>query len=43
MSAYLRLFREPLNREEPPMDPGRGHDRGLLLLNLPKETTRFKG
>jgi hypothetical protein len=23
-----------------PMDPGRGHDRGLRLLNLPQETTR---
>jgi hypothetical protein len=26
-----------------PMDPGRGHDRGLLLLYLPQETTRLQG
>jgi hypothetical protein len=26
-----------------PMDPGRGHGRGLLLLYLPQETTRLQG
>jgi hypothetical protein len=26
-----------------PMDPGRGHDRGLRLLNLPQETTPLQG
>jgi len=43
MSAYGRLFRRPLNREVLPLDPGRGYDRGLFLLNLPQEATRLMG